>query len=209
MLKLAVASGAKRFVLASTAHVYGVSPLYLPSDERAPQSVFDTYTTTKLVGEQLCSLFWENYGLSYAALRLFNGYGPGQGRGYYISDKIAQAQKGDFELRGADITKDWVYVDDLVRAYTLLLESNFVGAVNIGTGIETDLETIARMIAKAFKVKLTSFPAERPTRMQADIRRAQAVLGWQPTVSLEHGIRNVLNVAMGTVPKMPKGEVAI
>lgn len=188
VLKLAVAAGAKRFILASSAHAYGISPLYLPTDERAPRSVFDTYTTTKLMSEQLCELFWENYGLSYAAIRLFNGYGPGQQSGYFIPDKIAQAQAGDFELRGAKITKDWVYIDDVVRAYVLALESSFVGAVNVATGVETDLETIGSQIAKAFGVRMTVPPSGLPTRMCGCYQRAERVLGWRPTITLEEGL---------------------
>ena len=192
MLKLAVAAKAKRFILASTAHVYSVPPLYLPTDERAPQSVFDTYTTTKLIGERLCDLFWDNYGLSYAALRLFNGYGQGQPVGYFIPDKIAQAQAGDFELRGHQTTKDWVFIADVVRAYTLALESDFVGAINVGTGMETDLETIGRQIAKGFGVRMTVQPSGPPTRMCADWHRAQRVLGWEPKVSLEEGLERTI-----------------
>ena len=202
VLKLAVAAGAKRLVFASTAHAYGVSPLYLPSDERAPLSVFDVYTTTKILGERLCDLFWENYGLSYCAIRLFNGYGPGQQLGYLIPDKIQQAEKGPVELRGAGITKDFVYIDDVVRAYQLAMEVAFVGGINIGTGVETDLASIARIIAKAFKTELICVPADRPTRMQADIQRAETVLGWHPTVSIEEGLNRVIEVAMRTVPKV-------
>ena len=192
MLKLAVAAGAKRFVLASSAHVYGLSPLYLPTDERAPLSVFDTYTTTKLVSEQLCEMFWQNYGLSYAALRLFNGYGPGQGLGYFIPDKIDQAKAGAFELRGHQVTKDWTYIDDVLRAYALALESGFVGAVNVGTGIETDLETIGNQIAKAFGVRMTVQPSGPPTRMCACYQRAERVLGWRPKVTLEEGLERTI-----------------
>jgi nucleoside-diphosphate-sugar epimerase len=193
MLKLAVAAGAKRFVLASSAHVYGISPLYLPTDERAPRSVFDTYTTTKLLSEHLCQLFWDNYGLSYASIRLFNGYGPGQQLGYFIADKIQQAKAGNFELRGHQVTKDWVYIDDVARAYCLALQSPFVGVVNIGTGIETNLETIAKRIAHAFGVELNiQKTSSQPTRMCADRHRAEQVLGWKPEVSLEEGIARTI-----------------
>lgn len=202
VLKMAVAAGAKRFIFASTAHVYGVSPKYLPTDERAPLAPFDTYTTTKIIGEQLCQLFWDNYGLSYAAIRLFNCYGPGQQPGYFVPDQIQQAEKGPFELRGAGITKDFVYIDDVVRAYVLALESSFLGPINIGTGVETDLASIAGMIAKAFKTELICVPAAKPTRMQADIRRAETVLGWHPTVSIEEGLNRVIEVAMRTIPKV-------
>ena len=193
VLKLAVAAGAKRFVLASSAHVYSIPPLYMPTDERHPLSVFDTYTTSKLVGEHLCHAFWENYKLSYAVLRLYNGYGPNQQLGYFIPDKIAQAKAGDFEVRGAQTTKDWIYVDDVVRAYCLALESSFVGAINVGTGVETDLETIANQIAKSFGVQVTIQPTSSPpTRMCADWRRAKSVLGWRPMVELQEGLERTI-----------------
>ena len=192
VLKLAIQAGAKRFVMASTGHTYGVSPRYFPTDERHPLWLQDTYTTTKLLSENLCHLFWENYGLSYAALRLFNGYGPGQGLGYFIPDKIAQAKAGDFELRGAPTTKDWVFIDDVVRAYAMVLESSFVGAINVGTGIETDLETIGTQIAQAFGVRMTVQPSGPPTRMCACYQRAERVLGWQPTVTLEEGLERTI-----------------
>ena len=195
LLKLAVGAKVKRFILASSAHAYGISPLYLPTDERAPQSVFDTYTTTKLISERLCDLFWENYGLSYASIRLFNGYGPGQLLGYFIPDKLAQAKAGDFDLQGAKTTKDWVFIDDVVRAYVLALESSFVGAINVGSGVETDLETIGTQIAKAFGVSMRILPSGPPTRMCACPQRAARVLGWRPEISLEEGLDRTIKAA--------------
>ena len=189
MLKLAVAAGAKRFVMASTGQVYGVSPRYLPTDENHPLWLQDTYTTTKLLGEHLCQLFWKKYGLSYAAIRLFNGYGQGQQPGWFVPDMISKAKAGTIELRGHQITKDYVYIDDLVRAYTLALQSEFVGPINAGTGVETSLEVIANQVAKAFGVKVDIQAASSPpTRMCADWSRAQRVLGWSPTISLEEGL---------------------
>ena len=194
VLKLAVAAEAKRFVLASTAHVYGVSPKYLPTDERHPLWLQDTYTTTKILGEQLCQLFYDNYGLSYAAIRLYNGYGPGQQPGYFIPDMVSKAKAGKIQLRGHQITKDWVYVDDVVRAYLLALESKFVGYINIGTGREISLGVIARHIAQAFGAvyEADHQPQGGPTRMLCDWRRAQAVLDWRPTISLEEGLERTI-----------------
>lgn len=195
VLKLAVAAGAKRFVLASSAHVYNISPKYLPTDERAPLAPFDTYTTTKILSEQLCNLFWENYGLSYAAIRLFNGYGPGQQPGYFVPDKIQQARAGNFNLRGHQVSKDWVYIDDVVRAYVLAVESQFVGAINVGTGVEGSLEAIGKQIAKAFGVSMTLQPSGPPTRMCADYCRAQRVLGWRPEITLEEGLERTIKAS--------------
>lgn len=194
VLKMAVQAGAKRFILASTGHVYGISPKYLPSDERHPLQLQDTYTVTKLAGEQLCQLFWENYGLSYCAIRLFNGYGPGQPLGYFVPDKLAEANTGKIVLRGSQVTKDWVFIDDVVRAYQLAVESPFVGPVNIGTGREHSLETLGRFIAASYdaKLELADQPADRATRMCADRRRAKQVLGWEPQVGLEEGLARTI-----------------
>jgi UDP-glucose 4-epimerase len=195
MLKLAVAAGAKRLLFASTAHAYGVSPRYLPTDERHPLWLQDTYTCTKLLSEQLCQLFFDNHGLSYAAIRLYNGYGPGQQPGYFISDMVQRAKTGRIELRGHQVTKDWVYIDDLVRAYALALQSDFVGPINVGTGVETSLETIARKVAAAFGADLviSEQPQGGPTRMLCDWGRAQRVLGWQPQISLEEGLERTID----------------
>ena len=194
VLKLAIAAGAKRFVLASTGHTYGVSPRYLPTDERHPLWLQDVYTTTKILGEQLCQLFFDNYGLSYAAIRLFNAYGPGQQPGYFIPDMIQKAQTGRIELRGHQITKDWIFIDDVVRAYILAMQSQFVGAINVGTGKETTLGYIAPRIASAFGAQwvISKQLQGGPTRMCADWGRAQRVLGWSPTISLEEGLERTI-----------------
>jgi UDP-glucose 4-epimerase len=190
VLKLAVAAGARRVVFATTGHVYGVSPRYLPTDERHPLWLQDTYTTSKLLGEQLCQLFWDNYGLSYAAIRLYNGYGPGQQPGYFVPDMIKKAKAGLIELLGHLVTKDWVYIDDLVSAYLLAMECDYVGPINIGTGKETALVPIAARIAHAFgaEFRISDQPVGGPTRMLCDWGRAQRVLGWEPKVSLEEGL---------------------
>ena len=199
VLKMALESGAKKVVFSSTAHVYGVSPKYMPTAETHILHLQDTYTVTKILGEQLCHLYFENQGLSYTVLRLFNTYGPGQRPGYYIPDQINKAKRGKVSLQGSNVTKDWVYVGDVARAFVQAIGTDFVGAVNIGSGAQTDLGTIAERICDPFKAELVCIPSDNPTHMQADIRRAQRVLGWYPAVDLEHGIRDVLDVAMGTV----------
>ena len=188
VLKLALESGAKKFVFSSSAHVYGISPKYLPTDETHPLQLLNTYTTTKILGEQLCQLFYENHGLSYTVLRLYNAYGPGQGPGYFIPDQIEKARIGNFTLQGGNITKDWVYVDDVADAFVRAVESAFVGPVNVGTGIETSLADIGRMIGTAYRVPFDAYVGANPTRMLCDNQRAKSVLGWVPKVSLEEGL---------------------
>ena len=188
VLQMALKSGAKKVVFASSAHVYDIPPKVLPTDEQQPTRLNNTYTTTKLLGERLCQLYFENHGLSYAVLRLFNVYGPGQALGYFIPDMIAKAKGGTITLTGGATTKDWVYVEDVARAFVLAVESNFVGPINIGTGVETDLATIGRLIAAETGALFSMAPVGTATRMCADNTRAKRVLGWEPTVSLRGGI---------------------
>ena len=184
--------------MASSAHVYGISPRYLPTPESHPLYLQNTYTLTKILGEQLCALYHENHGLSYTTLRLYNAYGPGQGAGYFIPDMMAKAKAGGISLVGGNTTKDFVYVTDVAKAFVLALTTDFVGPINVGTGVETRLGNIAGYIARAAGVEFNSVDAVDSTRMQANNRRAASVLEWRPTVGVEEGLRACIN----SVPKV-------
>jgi nucleoside-diphosphate-sugar epimerase len=191
--------GARKVIFLSSAHVYGISPKYMPSDEHHPLALHDTYTTTKILGEQLCQLFHENYGLSYTTLRLFNGYGPGQSPDYFQGQKLKEAKTGHMTLRGAGVTKDWVYVDDVVDAIFRALLTEYVGPINVGTGVETSLLEIATYIAKSFSATIDLVedgPNDPgPSRMRADINRARKVLGWIPRVGFEEGLARTIEAS--------------
>jgi UDP-glucose 4-epimerase len=198
VLKLCQRAGIRKVVFLSSAHVYGISPKYMPSDETHPLALHDTYTTTKILGEQLCELFYRNHGISYTTLRLFNGYGPGQSPDYFMGQKLKQSQTGKVTLRGSLVTKDWVYVDDVVDAIVRATKTEYVGPLNIGTGVETNLFTIAAQIARAYGATLDVLQDDNdpgPTRMCADNRRAKDVLGWSPRVALEEGLARTIEAS--------------
>ena len=197
VLKAAKQLKAKRVIFASSAHVYGVSPKYLPTDESHPLALHDTYTSSKIIGERLCQLLYENHNMSYIALRMFNAYGPGQSLDYFIPATINQALHGSILLHGRHVTKDFVYVDDVVDAMINALESDYVGALNVGTGIETYLETVATHIATVLKVPLTFADSDNkgPTRMCCDPSRIQKILGWTAKTKLEEGLPKTIACA--------------
>ena len=199
VLRMALESGAKKLVFSSSAHVYNIPPNWLPTDETHPLRLNNTYTTTKILGEQLCDLYWTNHGLSYTTLRLFNVYGPGQPKGYFVPDMLVKT--GDIDLGpGGHTTKDWVWIADATRAFVLALESDFVGPVNIGTGEETPLHFVAGRIAseRGFVCKVS--PTETISRMCADWHRAERVLGWKPTKSIREGLNAILSHEAAAVP---------
>lgn len=189
VLKLAVESGAKKFVFMSSAHVYGISPRYLPTDEQHPLHPQETYTTTKILGEKLCELYHENYGLSYTTLRLFNAYGPGQLPGYFIPDMILKAKAGGITLNGGETAKDFVYVDDVASAVLAAIETPYVGPVNIGSGLQMSLSAVAQMISSHYRdAEHCIRNVGKGTQMQADWSRAKRILGWHPNVDLMSGL---------------------
>jgi UDP-glucose 4-epimerase len=223
VLRLAQTVGIRRVLFFSTAHVYGISPKYFPTDESHPLALQDVYTSTKIAGESLCKLFFDNYGISYTTLRLFNGYGPGQSPDYFIGAKIRQARDAVKRVSGyacqfeagarivlgaayqdpspftmpwqKDVTKDWVHVDDIVDATVRALETEFVGPINIGTGVETSLESIVNWIAT--ETGATVEPDENrydggPSRMRCDYGRAMRTLEWQPKRSFEFELRKLV-----------------
>lgn len=195
VLQLALKCKAKKFVFLSTSHVYGISPKYLPTDERHPLWLQDYYTTTKILGEELCHLYYDNHGLSYTALRLFNAYGPGQPLGYFIPDIIARARMTHrIDLTFGGVTKDFIFVKDVVRAVCAALSTDFVGPVNIGSGRESGLTWVAGYIAGKLGATLGHVPYDESanTRMQCDWTRAKKVLDWQPCVSLEEGLERTI-----------------
>jgi len=193
VLKMAKEAGVKRVVFPSSAHVYGISPKYLPTDESHPLALQDVYTTSKILGEELCHLFYQNHNISYVALRMFNGYGPRQSLDYFIPAMINQAMKGNITLHGRYITKDFIYVSDMVNAILRMLPSDYVGALNVGTGQETALEYVADYIAEAFGVKLKfAEPDDKgPTRMLCDNSRLKS-FGWQPKMSIDEGLSKTI-----------------
>jgi nucleoside-diphosphate-sugar epimerase len=208
--RMCQAAGIPRAVFMSSAHVYGISPKYIPTPEEHPLSPLDVYTVSKIMGESICELFWDSHRISYCAIRLYNAFGSGQSNLYFLGAKLEQAKNSakyrklkrdpsdlPVTIRNADISKDWTHVDDAVRAIEAAVRSDFVGPVNVGTGVETKLGELAQHIAESFDVPLQRDPDDGtgPTRMCAEIARARQVLHWEPKVSVRDGLDRLIEEA--------------
>lgn len=208
VLDLARRAEIRRVLFFSSAHVYGISPKYMPTDETAPLVLHDTYTVTKILGEDLCWKFFGDCHMTPTIFRLFNCYGPGQNPDYFLGAKLAQATEIALacrrqpyveatrllEVKGSEITKDWIHVSDVVRAARLTIESFYSGELNIGTGVETNLGELGKQIAEGFGigVALGGTDDPGPTRMRASIDRIKAVLRWQPKVAVRDGLAELI-----------------
>ncbi|WP_136689062.1 NAD-dependent epimerase/dehydratase family protein [Halorhabdus amylolytica] len=189
-----------RVVFASSAAIYG-EPSTVPLDETEPVDPSSPYGIDKCSADQYVRAYHDLYGLETIALRYFNVYGPRQTAGDYsgvISIFREQANRDDPITVDGDgtQTRDFVHVEDVVRANCLAATTEHVGtAYNVGTGEETTIRTLAekiRSIADADSEIVHGDP--RPgdiERSCADISRARDALGYEPTIALGDGLETL------------------
>jgi UDP-glucose 4-epimerase len=198
VLESARMSGARKLVFASSGGtIYGDQENY-PVDESAPVDPRSPYGAAKICGEIYLRVYRHLYRLQTTALALGNVYGPRQdpyGEAGVVSIFACALLEGrPTRIFGnGETTRDYVYVDDVVEALMLAAGSAGDGLrLNIGTGRETSVRTLHRLVAEAVERPDTpTFLPPRPgelERVGLDSSAAQRVLGWHPKVDLAEGL---------------------
>ncbi len=198
LLDLAVAKGAK-FFQASTSEVYG-DPTEHPQSETywghvnpiGPRSVYDE---AKRFGEALTMAYHRVHGLDVRLVRIFNTYGPHMrpDDGRVVSNFINQALVGKpLTIYGVGFqTRSFCYVSDEVAGFLTVLDSDYVGPVNLGNPAEFTVLELARLVLEitgsASDLEFVDLPEDDPAQRCPDIALARS-LGWEPTVALRSGI---------------------
>jgi len=202
VVESACEAGVDRLVFSSSASVYG-DPKKLPMSEADEPDPRTPYCISKLAGEQLLRFYGETRALSWMALRFFNVYGPGQRTDAYYTSvvltflrRIANGEAPVIDGDGEQ-SMDFIHVDDIARSLVMAVENDVSGCVlNVGTGISTTIRDLARILIEHMGVDVQPVFRPRPvlvTRRAADISRIQEVLGWQPTIDVEDGLRTVVD----------------
>jgi dTDP-glucose 4,6-dehydratase len=190
-----------RFIIASTSEVYG-DPLVHPQTEDYwghvnPIGPRGCYDEAKRYQEAITMAYHRYHGLETRIVRIFNTYGP---RMRLNDGRVLPAFMGQ-ALRGEDITvfgdgsqtRSFCYVDDLVEGIYRLLMSDYSLPVNIGNPREITIGQFAEEIIKLTgtdqKVVYKPLPQDDPKQRQPDISKAKEILGWEPKVSREEGLR--------------------
>ncbi|WP_138004367.1 NAD-dependent epimerase/dehydratase family protein [Halalkalirubrum salinum] len=189
-----------RVVVASSAAVYG-EPDRVPIAETDPLEPTSPYGLDKLATDRYAKLYHDLYGLETVSLRYFNVYGPGQRGGQYagvIRAFLSQARQDDpITIHGDGTqTRDFVHVDDIVRANIAAATTDAVGgAYNVGTGNPITIRELAERIKSVTESRSELVHTEpRAGDIQhscADITRARESLGYQPTVSIDEGLASL------------------
>jgi UDP-glucose 4-epimerase len=186
-----------RFVYAASSSCYGVPEVY-PTPETAATRPQYPYALSKLLGEQ-CVLHWSQvYRLPAVSLRLFNVYGPrSRTSGTYgavFGVFLAQKLKGRPYTVVGDGTqsRDFTFVADVADAFVTAAQSSVMHEVfNVGTGAPVSVNRLVELL-KGEVVHVPKRPGE-PDRTHADIAKIQRELGWRPKVSIEEGVRILLD----------------
>ena len=212
VLEAARKARVRRVVYAST-NIYG-NPKYLPMDENHPIDLLSPYAAAKLAGEAYSMVYCNTHGIETVRLRFCNVYGPRQttksesGAIMLFVEKLLDG-KAPRIFGDGNQTRDFVYVSDVVDA---LIRSSTVPeavgeAFNIGSGVETTINDLAKTVmdimteltAKDFHVKPT-YGTPRSAdfrRARMDISKARKLLGHEPAIMLEEGLRKTLEWRLG------------
>ncbi len=202
-LKLAKAKGAV-FLMASTSEIYG-DPLVHPQREDywgnvnpiGPRSCYDE---AKRYAEAITMAYGRSLGVKTRIVRIFNTYGPRMrlNDGRVVPAFVGQAIKGeDFTVFGDGTqTRSFCYVKDLVDGLVRLALSDVTEPVNIGNPREMTMLQFAEAVRAAAggggKIVHKPLPKDDPKQRQPDITRARTLLGWEPRVPLEEGLRETI-----------------
>jgi UDP-glucose 4-epimerase len=201
LLQAAIATGVKKVVFASTGGaIYGEQQAF-PADEMHQTSPMSPYGVAKLAVEKYLAFYEEVYGLPYTILRYANVYGPRQdphgeaGVVAIFSQQLLAHQPSIINGDGEQ-TRDFIYVEDVVRANVLAVTTTLRGIYNVGTGIETSVNDLYAALAKHASSPLMARPgapkAGEQRRSVLDCRKLQAATNWAPTVFIDEGLQRTL-----------------
>jgi nucleoside-diphosphate-sugar epimerase len=196
-------AGVKRLVYAGSSSAYGNTPT-LPKHEDMPTNPLSPYALQKLVGEQYCRLFTTLYGFETVSIRYFNVFGPRQDPGSPYSGVISQFATALLAGREPTIygdggqTRDFTYVANVVDGVLRACEAPKASGevINVATAGRISLNDLVRVmnaIVGSNVQPIYKEPRAGDVRdSQADISKADRLLGYKPTVSLEDGLKRTL-----------------
>lgn len=189
----------RKFVYASSSSIYG-NVDELPIREEAPKKPFSPYGVTKLAAENLCNLYYTNYGAPTVSLRYFTVYGPRQRPDMAIAKFVHAALNGGVieEYSDGKQTRDFTYISDAVNANLLAAKSDVMGeSFNIGGGGRISVNELISLIkgAAGKEVQVKHIEAQKGDVRDtyADTAKARKLIGYIPEVGIKDGIKRYVS----------------
>jgi dTDP-glucose 4,6-dehydratase len=203
-----------RFLLASTSEVYGDPEVHPQSEDYwghvnpiGPRGVYDE---AKRFAEAITMAYHRAHGVDVRIVRIFNTFGikmrPSDGR--VVSNFLVQALQGSpLTVYGdGSQTRSFCYVDDEVEGILALLESDYVGPMNVGNPTELAVSELAAMIIEitgsSSEIIHEPLPVDDPTQRRPDISLARRVLGWEPRIPIREGLARTVSYLEAEVARL-------
>jgi NAD dependent epimerase/dehydratase len=202
-------SDVQRVIHISTSEVYGTART-VPIDEEHPLHPQSPYAATKVGADQIALSYQRSFGTPVAIVRPFNTFGPRQSARAVIPTIITQAlSRGVIELGATHTTRDFLYVGDTAAGimHAGLAEGIEGEVINLGTGVEVTIaevaERVLRLLDKELSISLDEQrlrpPDSEVERLIADTTKAKRLLGWEPEVDLDEGLRRTIEWMSGAL----------
>jgi UDP-glucose 4-epimerase len=198
LLQSCIKTGVKKFMFASTGGaIYGEQE-YFPADENHPTKPVSPYGITKLTVEKYLFFYKNEYGLNYTILRYANVYGPRQnplGEAGVVSIFVNRLLKNENPVINGHgkQTRDYVFVEDVVKANALNLDDNSSDIYNVGTGIETSVNEIFSKLNEISSgiAEEKHGPAAKGEQLRSVITsdKLYEKFGWKPSVKIDEGLK--------------------
>lgn len=210
LLECARESTLKLMIYPSSGVVFGrAPPTHLPIEEREPLTPANPYAATKACSEILCMSYFRCYNVPVSIIRIGMGFGIGMRKDESIAQFIIKTLKGtkQFKVQSPHTTRDPSYLENVLDAWIKLIDApreEVIGEVfHVSNGVEISILDLAQMCAKITAreagVALPKFlpgntyrRGEYGMRQHLDISKAKRVLGWEPKISLEEGLRRTV-----------------
>jgi UDP-glucose 4-epimerase len=202
LLQCCIKTGVKKFMFASTGGaVYGEQE-YFPADEKHPTNPVSPYGITKLTIEKYLYFYKNEYGLNHTILRYANVYGPRQnpfGEAGVVAIFVNKLLKNENPIINGEgnQTRDYVFVEDVVKANVITLSSNHSDIYNIGTGIETSVNDLFRKLNAIAGEKAIEKhgPSPKGEQLRSIITSEKIFqkFNWKPSVKIDEGLRKTFD----------------
>ena len=203
VLEAAKKAKVKKIIFASSGGVVYGEQQYFPADEDHPTKPICPYGVAKLSYEKYLYYYHYIFGIKYIALRYANIYGPRQdpnGEAGVVAIFSKKLLSGDQPIINGDgmQTRDYVYVKDVAIANLLAVNTDYIGEINIGTALETNVNKIFNILKNAAgkpDLEEVHGPAKKGEQKRSVLsyKKAQQILGWKPEVKLEEGLIKTFN----------------
>lgn len=195
LVEASIKSGCENFIYINSGGAIYSNLAELPIDENSLSKPISPYGLSKLTGEAYLEILAKKYALPWTSLALSNCYGPVRENPkgvIYQFWKAIMEEKQPF-VNGQDVTRDFVYVEDVISAIMLSVDKSLNCRVNISSGTETRIIDLYKLIADQMKssLELEFRPAilGEVVKSALDNQRARSLLGWSPIITLENGIK--------------------